>query len=261
MSSKQRQVLSLFVFLNLIVYATLGYLAYVYLPAQPRPRATEITLKPLEPATTEPIDPLDIRPADTLTPGTTNTPLPWEQGGAWWSTPTATATNSPTLTPTPFTRGSTSRQVSQRVVATVTVIAQPPAVSYSGGDSASNPIPAGDAWRLLSPGASAWYKIGKGGDHMDVFLDSSDLLGMSLQVFAPGNLDQPIGQGSLEGGRRVWAGGKWNSTSDWLARVTNNNPKTVSYRLMSYTREIGVCDSTSYWEYIGKNLVYWTRCK
>jgi hypothetical protein len=48
MSSKQRQVLSLFVFLNLIVYATLGLLVFVYLPASPRthPRATEIDSNP-----------------------------------------------------------------------------------------------------------------------------------------------------------------------------------------------------------------------
>jgi hypothetical protein len=267
MSSKQRQVLTLFAFLNVIVYALLGFLIFVYIPAQSRSRtrATDIVVESIklasDAAAAQPTEPPAIHPNDTAISTVTNTPAPWEEGGTWWSTPTAA--DAPVTTPNPLTKAKmdTSRSVSQRVVATVTPISQAAPLSPQGGDSPSNPIPVSDAWRQLGPGASIWYKIGKGGDHIDLFLDASDLSAMLMQVFAPGNLDQPIGQGSLERGRLVWAGGKWNSSSDWLARVTNAGQATVWYHMVSYTREIGVCDSISYWEYIGKQRVYWTRCK
>lgn len=98
---------------------------------------------------------------------------------------------------------------------------------------------------------------------MDVFLEGNPLEGMTFEVFAPNNLQRPIGQGSLDNtrSRLVWAGGYWNSSGDWLARVNNANPTAAQYKLTSTARVIGMCDSVSYWEYIGKNLVYWTRCR
>jgi hypothetical protein len=68
-------------------------------------------------------------------------------------------------------------------------------------------IPDGAA-RTLSASASAWYKIGNGGEHIDVFLDANPLKGMALDLYAPGNLSDPIGRGTPQQatGRLVWAG-------------------------------------------------------
>ena len=98
---------------------------------------------------------------------------------------------------------------------------------------------------------------------MDVFLEANPLDGLTMDVYAPGNLDRPIGQGTLDNKthRLAWAGGHWDSTGDWLARITNGNSSSVQYKLTSDTREIPKCESISYWEYIGKERVYWTRCK
>ncbi len=277
MSSTQTKILSIFILLNLIVYGVLGFLAFVDSPrstlakggqAGDSARVTEVASEPVEVAlaptespTLRPSDTPITRPTDQPTARPTDTPTlaPWQEGGSWWTTPTAT----PSPTPTRVFAAATpaSKQASQQTVATITIAAPQAAAPSPSGDSPLNAIVAGDTWRNIGSGASVWYKIGKAGDHMEVFLEASPLQGVSMQVFAPGNLDRPIGQGSLERGRLVWAGGKWNSSSDWLARVTNNNPGTVSYRLTSSTREIGACDSWSYWEWIGKNLVYWTACR
>ena len=120
-----------------------------------------------------------------------------------------------------------------------------------------------DSWRAISAGARVWYKLGSGGEHMDVFLEAKPLDGLSLEVYAPGNLDQPIGHGTLQSStnRLVWAGGHWQSEGDWLGRVTNGNPVTVQYKLDSSGRDISNKSCYSYWENIGANPVYWTECE
>ena len=131
------------------------------------------------------------------------------------------------------------------------------------GSSPSNSLLPGDAWQTLSARGSVWYKIGKGGDHIDALLQARPLTGMAMEVFTPDNLNRPIGQGTFQRGLDGlgWSGGRWDSQGAWLARATNGNSTPVQYRLVSATYAIGTCDSISYWEYIGPNLVYWTRCK
>lgn len=286
MSSKQRQILSFFVLLNLIIYGVLGFLAFVVLPGQQRPRVlvvepapsgavTEVALAPTEtvpifaPAPTSSPAPHIMPTAapwqeggawwGTSTPAPANTPAPWQEGGSWWTTPTAAPTASPTRAVAAATPA--SRSVSQQVAVNVATIPLPAAPGAPSGDSPLTAIPASDAWRMISPGASVWYKVGKGGDHIDVFLDASPLQGLAMRVFSPSNLDRPIGQGSLERGRLVWSGGQINLIGDWMARVTNGNPVAVQYRLSTVSREIAPCNTYSYWEYIGPNLVYWTACR
>jgi len=141
--------------------------------------------------------------------------------------------------------------------------AAPPVVSRDG-TSPTSALSADGATRTLAAGASVWYKIGSGGQHLDVFLDANPLSGMSLEVFAPGNLSTPIGRGTLQNstGRLVWAGGHWRSQGDWFARVTNHNPMAVQYTLTSSARDISNKSCYSYWEYFPNGAyVYWTECQ
>jgi len=120
-----------------------------------------------------------------------------------------------------------------------------------------------NSWQTLNPGERVWYKIGSGGFHLSVFLEAKPLDGMSLDVYAPGQLDQPIGRGTLQlaSGSLVWAGGHWQSEGDWLARVTNGNPASVQYKLTSSAKDISGKSCYSYWEDIGTQHVYWTECQ
>ena len=120
-----------------------------------------------------------------------------------------------------------------------------------------------DMWRTLDAGAGVWYKVGKGGDHIDVFLEGKPLDGLGLEVYAPGNLDQPIGHGTYQAAtnRLVWAGGHWQSEGDWLGRVTNSNHAPVQYKLTSSGQDISNKSCYSYSEYIGTNPVIWTKCE
>ena len=122
--------------------------------------------------------------------------------------------------------------------------------------------PAG-SWLTLGAGERVWYVIGSGGVHMDIFLEAKPLDGMTMEVYAPGQLDQPIGHGTFQAatGALVWAGGHWQSEGNWLARVINGNPVPVQYKLSSSTKDISNKTCYSYWEYIGDQPVYWTKCQ
>lgn len=152
-----------------------------------------------------------------------------------------------------------------RVVPVASPAPVPPAPVFShNGASPSSALSADGALRTLGAGASAWYKIGSGGQHIDVFLDAKPLSGMALAVFAPGNLSDPIGHGTLQNssGRLVWAGGHWKSEGDWFARVTNQNPMAVQYTLTSSGHDISKKSCSSYWEnYPNGARVYWTECQ
>ena len=120
-----------------------------------------------------------------------------------------------------------------------------------------------DAWRTLGAGARIWYKVGKGGEHIDVFLEGKPLDGLSLEVYAPDQLDKPIGNGTYQAAtkRLVWSGGHWQSEGAWLGRVTNGNSVPVQYKLSSSVQDISNKSCYSYWEYIGTSQVYWTKCE
>lgn len=123
-------------------------------------------------------------------------------------------------------------------------------------------IPA-DTWRTLGAGARVWYIVGSGGVHMDVFLQAKPLDGVTMEVYAPDQLDQPIGHGTYQAasGALVWAGGHWSSEGDWLARVVNGSSISVQYKLTSSAKNISNKSCYSYWEYIGDQRVYWTECQ
>jgi hypothetical protein len=137
-------------------------------------------------------------------------------------------------------------------------------VTAPGGDNPANALIPNGGSRTLASGASVWYKVGNGGEHIEVSLDANPLSGMALYVYAPGNSSDPIGQGSLQKstGRLFWAGGHWQSEGAWLARVANNNPMAVQYTLTSSGQAIGNKSCYSYWENLPTGQrVYWTECQ
>ncbi len=129
-------------------------------------------------------------------------------------------------------------------------------------DSSGHLLPTG-AWRTLDPNSSVWYKIGQGGNHIEAVLQAQPLDGTRMEVYAPNVWDHPIGVGSRQRGvdGLVWSGGRWEEYGDWLARITNDTPNPVQYRLTVTSNEIPDCEIIGYWEYIGKNRVYWQKCK
>jgi len=204
-------------------------------------------------------------------------PWPWSWGLPWstatpWPTPrilqlgerfTLGAVIVP-ATPVPVPLKVVSPPSSGSSIRPPANFAPAPVVPARSGDSPANALQADGATRTLAAGASVWYKVGNGGERIDVFLDANPLSGMSFAVYAPGNLSDPIGHGTLQQstGRLVWAGGHWRSEGDWMARVANNNPMAVRYTLTSSARAIGNKSCSSYWEnYPTGQRVYWTECE
>jgi hypothetical protein len=227
MTPKQKDFLLKLIEWNIIVYALIGFLVYLLPPLQ-----DQLAARPQAVA---------LQPTSLL-----SSPTP---------SPTSPPTSTPTITPTPT--------LVIQPIAPPPIIARPPVRAAQVSTSPSNPGSPADAWQTIRPHSSIWYKIGNGGDHIDAFLEANPLDGMSMQVYAPGNLDQPIGQGTFQWQTRslVWAGGKWNSAGDWVARINNDNTAPAQYKLTTSTFVIGKCDSISYWEKLHGQDVLWTACK
>ena len=139
-----------------------------------------------------------------------------------------------------------------------------PAPSFSGGTDPSNPLNPTGVWQTLNAGTSVWYRIGSNGVHMDVWLDAVPHSNISMAIYAPYQWHKPIGYGTpfaKDPSRLVWSGGHWDANGDWLAKISNNNPMAIRYLLSSSARDISNKSCSSYWEYIGPNLVYWTHCE
>ena len=133
----------------------------------------------------------------------------------------------------------------------------------SGGDSPAAALAPSNSFRTLASGASAWYLIGTGGVHMDVFLDAVPHSNVKMLIYAPNQLYKPIGQGTpyrSDPTRLVWSGGHWNASGNWYASVTNNNPMAIQYRLTSSAQDMSNKSCYGYWEWIGSNYVYWKIC-
>lgn len=238
MTSSQKSILLALVLLNLLVFGG-TYVALHASPDQPPFSAQRAAI-------------------ERMLSGASPTPAPRPLGA---SNPTRTLP--PVVVLAPTVAKPTQPPVSRRVSPVPTPLPPPQPPVVPGGSSPSNPLLPGDAWQTLSARTSVWYKIGQGGDHIDALLQARPLTGMTMEVFTPDNRERAIGQGTFQRGLDGlgWSGGHWDSQGDWLARVTNGNPAPVQYRLVSATIGIGACESISYWEYIGPNLVYWTRCK
>jgi hypothetical protein len=172
--------------------------------------------------------------------------------------PTATVTSVPSPTPT-LAPKPTTRIVRAPVA---TPVPQIPVAAATGANP-QNPILPADEWRMLGANSQVWYKIGDGGVHMDVALQSKPLDGVTFEVYAPNQLGQPVGQGTYQNrtGSLVWAGGFWQAAGSWLARIVNSNPMSVQYKMTSAVKDISNKSCNSYWEYIGDKYVYWTKCE
>ncbi len=139
----------------------------------------------------------------------------------------------------------------------------PALITYAAGATRNNALEPDGVYRTLNAGASVWYRVGSGGVHMDVWLDANPVGGVSMAIYAPNGSDKPVGYGTPDksnADRLLWSGGHWQGEGNWYARIANNNPLPVQYRIQSNARDISNKSCYSYWEYIGSNLVYWTRC-
>lgn len=231
MSSKQKFILALLVFANLVLYG-LSFIAMQTLNSQqatsPQPTEVELVL-------------VEVLATSTPTPTPTATSTPTES-----PTPTATLVlPTPSETPTP------SATPTRRPAPTRTRPPATPVPARSPTPSASNssgPLVPSDAWQTLGPNASVWYKIGQGGYHIEAILQAEPLEGTRMEVFAPNVWDHPIGVGSPQRGMDglVWSGGRWEEYGDWMARITNGTSAAVQYRLLVKTNEIPDCEVIGY---------------
>ncbi len=214
--------------------------------------------------------------------------LPWSRTGAWptanplsvgqtwaggFSSSAATPIPvpiAPVIAPTPTLANRApliAPVVAPSIVPTVlpTPAPQIPAPSVPGIiGGLSNLLAADDMFRALDPGATAWYRIGVDGEHMDVWLDANPHLNVTLSIFAPGQFQRPMGRGTpdkTDPTRLVWSGGNWREHGDWIAQITNYNPVAVQYKVGTNTQAGGAKSCYSYWEHIGADPVYWTECK
>lgn len=226
MTSNQKNFLVKLVVGNLIVYAVLAY----WFLGLPVPQISDLMALIPTPG---------VRPTPTLIRVTTS------------------VTRLPTLEPTPTQK---PLPTSRLVRPTAKPVAQP---AFPQGTSPSSPMLPSDAWLGLGAGGQVWYKIGYGGVHIDVLLQAKPLDGVTMDVFAPNQLAQPIGRGTyqraLDG--LVWAGGHWNADGNWLARINNSNAASVQYKLSSNIKDISNKTCESYWESLGNAPVYWTVCQ
>ncbi|MBI5030437.1 MAG: hypothetical protein HZB51_07915 [Chloroflexi bacterium] len=229
MTPNQKNILVKLVVGNLIVYVVLAY----WFLGLPVPQISELVAL---------IPTLAPKPTPTLIKVTT------------------TVTRLPTLEPTPTQKPLPTSRVIRPTAKPGVQQAVPQAPS---GTSPSSPMLPGDAWQTLGAGAQVWYRIGYGGVHMDVLLEAKPLEGVTMDVFAPNQLGQPIGRGTFQKalGGLVWAGGHWNADGSWLARIHNSNPASVQYKLSSNSKDISNKTCESYWEHIGTAPVYWTVCE
>lgn len=229
MTEKQKDLLYRLLEWNILVYVVIGFLLFGLPLVQERldARATAIALQQTAIALTP--------PATSIIPTFVPTPPPTAQPIA------PTRVSRPPNVPAPA----------------------PVALAIQDGESPSNPAAPKDAWQTLNAGANIWYKLGNGGDHIDAFLEAKPIDGITMQIFAPGNLQDPIGQGTYQksSGQLVWSGGKWDSSGNWIAKIINSNSGAVQYKVTANASPIPPCDSISYWEKIHGQNVYWTRCK
>lgn len=261
MKAWQKSLLIMLVIANLLAY---GIVAGWFLT--PAPPAVEPT-PGLQLADAVPLSvPPAVHLAPSQPPAKPRTATPSPTATATTPPPTSTPSSAPaTFTPTP-TRIRTAvfkvALVPPRPSPTQAVTPQPAPIPVSGGGDPHSPLTPGDTWQTLASHGQAWFLLGHGGVHIDAAVQAQPMDGVALDVFAPGNLDQPIGQGTLQAssGNLVWSGGHWQTDGDWLGRVTNNNSGSIQYKVTSSTKDISSKSCRSYWENIGTSRVYWTVC-
>ncbi|MCL4395405.1 MAG: hypothetical protein M1482_11500 [Chloroflexi bacterium] len=137
-----------------------------------------------------------------------------------------------------------------------------------GGDSPSTALEVDQNEHIIPPGGRVWYKIGKNGAHIIVWMRTYGVPGLGFDVYAP---DQPIGAPTTKraGGGTYspkypldlnWAGGQFLQVGTWYALVKNDSDKTLSY-LIDVTAQLHDYQCNAYWEDLpGGNPVYWNAC-
>lgn len=133
----------------------------------------------------------------------------------------------------------------------------------NAGSSRADALSADGAWRSLDSGASAWYLIGTGGEHMSVWLDSNPHSGMDMAVYSPDGGGSLVGHGTPDNAnpdRLLWSGGHWSASGNWYALITNRNSVAVQYAVTDSGHQMGEKSCHSYWENIGTSRVFWTVC-
>ena len=209
--------------------------------------------------------------------------LPWGKGTPWpaanpltvgkpWTAqmPAPPAQSAAPVVPVPVVVATPAYVASPLIVPAPSV---PVAVTSQHGNSPLDALlPNGD-WQTLGAGATVWYRIGtanEGGVHMDVWLESSLTGGVDMAIYGPDQLNNlagpPAGHGTRsksDPARLNWSGGGSNRVSgNWFARVTNHNSVSARVRVTSEETLIAPKnDCASYWEYIGRDYVYWSACK
>jgi hypothetical protein len=136
------------------------------------------------------------------------------------------------------------------------------------GDSPQNALEISDNTFNLNPGGRLWFQIGADGSHMDVWMTTYGQPGVGFAVYAP-NQDlnapetRPKGVGSYtnsDPNTLRWSGGSFTQKGVWIALVTNDGTKPVSFKLSSNQTAVNK-NCFSYGEfYPNGSYVTWTEC-
>jgi hypothetical protein len=136
------------------------------------------------------------------------------------------------------------------------------------GDSPQNPLEIGDTPFSINPNGRLWFQIGADGSHMDVWMTTYGVPGLGFAIYAP-NQDlnapetRPKGFGSYSNSdpnTLRWSGGSFTQRGVWLALVTNDSSKPLSFILSSNQSSVNK-NCFSYGEfYPNGTYVTWTEC-
>ncbi len=128
-----------------------------------------------------------------------------------------------------------------------------------------------DSWQTLPPNASVWYKTSDslGYRLIELSIEASPANAIGLSMFSPDQREglsadtKPIGRGSSNKydppNVLHWKAG-YARSGVWYALVINYSAAPVSYRLIYNQADQTQKNCTGYWEYIGKDYVYWIDC-
>ncbi len=122
-------------------------------------------------------------------------------------------------------------------------------------------------WETIPAGGQVWYRIDNQNNFfLDIWMDTYGKPGVVFSVYSPeqtNNLSAstvPKGRSapSKEGHDWGWKGAQ--ATGIWHVLVMNTTNAPMAYRIdYRQTSQDRVC--RSYWEWINRDLVYWTACR
>jgi hypothetical protein len=136
------------------------------------------------------------------------------------------------------------------------------------GDSPQNPLEISDTSFTINPGGRLWFQLGSDGSHMDVWMTTYGQPGLGFAVYAP-NQDlnapetRPKGYGTYpnaEPNTLRWSGGSFTQRGIWIALVTNDSTKQLSFKLASNQSAVNK-NCFSYGEFLPSgSYITWTEC-